>query len=312
MTVWIDTHCHLDANEFGASAQEIRGNAATKGVALCVYPAVEVANFDVVRQLAHATGDAYALGIHPLYVKHAGDEDLQRLQEALHQHRDDPRLVAVGEIGLDFFVPELSQSPLKERQLFFYRAQLKLARQFGLPVILHVRRSADQLLKGLRDVMARDGVDPKMPQAWRGIAHAFNGSAQQAQAFINLGFKLGFGGALTYVRANQLRRLAVTLPLEALVLETDAPDMPPHWLYTTADQRALGVPQGRNSPGELPAIGAELAALRGISVQALASATTQNALKALPRLEIMRHLDPFQGALSHSAPQPRDATIPEA
>jgi TatD DNase family protein len=291
MTVWIDTHCHLDAIEFGASAQEIRSVAATNGVALCVYPAVEVANFDVVRQLAHATGDAFALGIHPLYVKHAADEDLQRLQEALHQHRDDPRLVAVGEIGLDFFVPELMQSPLKERQTFFYRAQLKLARQFGLPVILHVRRSADQLLKGLRDVMAKEGADPATRQAWRGIAHAFNGSAQQAKAFINLGFKLGFGGALTYARATQLRRLASTLPLEAIVLETDAPDMPPHWLYTTAEQRALGVPQGRNSPGELPAIGAELAALRGISVQALSRATTQNALKALPRLEIMRQLD---------------------
>ncbi len=132
-------------------------------------------------------------------------------------------VVAGGEIGLDFFVPELCQSPLRERQTYFYLAQLRLARKHGLPVILHVRRSADQLLKGLRSVAAQSGAP------WQGIAHAFNGSEQQAQSFLSLGFKLGFGGALTYERALQLRRLASTLPLDAIVMETDAPDMPPHW-----------------------------------------------------------------------------------
>jgi TatD DNase family protein len=125
---------------------------------------------------------------------------------------------------------------------------------------------------------------------WRGIAHAFNGSAQQAQAFIHLGLKLGFGGALTYARAQQLRRLATTLPLSSLVLETDAPDMPPHWIYQTAAQREAGAPQGRNQPAELPRIGAELASLRGISAEALAQATTQNALAALPKLAAWQEL----------------------
>ncbi|MFZ2219786.1 MAG: TatD family hydrolase [Rhodoferax sp.] len=276
MSTWIDTHCHLDAAEFGAQALAVRARAAQHNVVHCVIPAVHTANFDAVRRLAHASGDSYALGIHPLYVKPALDTDLAQLDAQLTLHRDDPRLVAVGEIGLDLWLPDLTQSPWRERQTDFYLAQLRLARQHDLPVILHVRRSADLVLKGLRCV---GGGRP-----WRGIAHAFNGSAQQAQAFIGLGLKLGFGGALTYERAHQLRRLARELPLEAIVLETDAPDMPPHWLYKTAAEREAGEPQGRNAPAELPRIGAELAALRGISVTELASATTRNALDALPRL----------------------------
>ncbi len=279
MTTWIDTHCHLDAAEFGAETLAVRANAALHNVVHCVIPAVQLANFDTVRQLAHAGGDSYALGIHPLCVKHAPDTDLDQLDAQLSLHRDDPRLVAVGEIGLDLWVPELTQSPLRERQMDFYIAQLKLAKQHELPVILHVRRSADLVLKGLRSV---GGGRP-----WQGIAHAFNGSDQQAQAFIALGFKLGFGGALTYERAQQLRRLARTLPLDAIVLETDSPDMPPHWIYKTAEQREAGQPQGRNEPAELPRIGAELAALRGISVQDLAAAATRNALMALPRLRAL-------------------------
>ena len=280
---WIDTHCHLDAAEFGALAPVVRARAAIKNVAHCVYPAVHAGNFEAVRQLAHAQGDSYALGIHPLYVAQATDADLATLEGRLRQHRDDPRLVAIGEIGLDYFVPELTQSPLRERQDYFYLAQLRLARQYDLPVILHVRRSADQLLKGLRTVAREAGGST----AWHGIAHAFNGSLQQAQAFIALGFKLGFGGAMTYPRALQLRRLAATLPLESIVLETDSPDMPPHWLYKTAEQRAAGVPQGCNEPGEVPRIGAELAALRGITPDELAMATTRNAQDALPRLRAL-------------------------
>jgi TatD DNase family protein len=273
--MFIDTHCHLDAPEFGSSGPSVRDEAARHQVAMCVLPAVELANFEAVRALAHAGGDSYALGIHPLCVKAAQDDDLDRLDAALQQHRDDPRLVAVGEIGLDLFVPELCAGVLRARQQHFYVTQLKLARKYGLPVLLHVRRSVDEVLKGLRDVAGTD---------WHGIAHAFNGSTQQAQSFIALGLKLGFGGALTYDRALQLRRLAASLPLDALVLETDAPDMPPHWLYKTTQQRAAGEAQGVNSPTELPRIAGVLAELRGISVEELAAATTRNALAALPKL----------------------------
>jgi TatD DNase family protein len=277
MPVWIDTHCHLDAAEFAGDRAAMRARAAAAGVALCVLPAVGVANFAAVRELAHQFGDSYALGIHPLYVKQAADGDLDLLDAELALRKADPRLVAVGEIGLDYFVPELSESPLRERQEFFYREQLKLARKHGLPVILHVRRSADRLLKHLRE-LAPQG------EPWQGIGHAFNGSEQQASEFIKLGLKLGFGGAVTFERALQLRRLAADLPLPALVLETDAPDILPHWLYATAEQRAQGQAQGRNEPAELPQIAAVVAQLRGMPVEELAAASTANALAALPRL----------------------------
>lgn len=266
--MWIDTHCHLDAAEFAGDADAVRERAARAGVVHCVLPAVNAGNFHAVRALAHRHGDVYALGIHPLCTGEAREADLQALDHALAEHRDDPRLVAVGEIGLDYFVPGLDAA----RQEWFYAEQLAIAHRHGLPVLLHVRRSADQLLKQLRRVPVT------------GIAHAFNGSAQQAQAFVQLGFRLGFGGTLTYERALQIRRLAVELPLHSLVLETDAPDIPPHWLYRTAEQRAEGTPQGRNEPGELPRIGAVLAQLRGMESDALAAATSANARAALPRL----------------------------
>ena len=273
MLRWIDTHCHLDAPEFAPDASAVRASAAIEKVALCVIPAVEVANFSAVRQLAHQFGDAYALGIHPLYVPQAKQADLDALDAALTEHKDDPRLVAVGEIGLDFFVPALCEAAMREKQETFYRAQLKLAKKHGLPAILHVRRSADRLLKHLREVGVQGG-----------IAHAFNGSVQQAQAFIDLGFKLGFGGAMTYDRATQLRMLASTLPLDSIVLETDAPDIPPTWLYVDAAQRVSGFAQGRNSPGELPRIASVLAGLRGVALETLSAGILGNSLEALPRV----------------------------
>ena len=273
--MWIDSHCHLDAPEFGADhalAISAREQARLLGVTMCVIPAVERANFDTVRKLAHRLGDAYALGIHPLFMHQAADDDLLALDAALTEHRDDPRLVAVGEIGLDFFVPALREPVMCERQTFFYREQLRLARKHQLPVILHVRRSADVLLKHLRE------------RPTGGIAHAFNGSTQQAQAFVDLGFRLGFGGAVTFEPARRLRELATTLPLSSLVLETDAPDIPPQWLYATAAERAAGQPQGVNTPAELPRIGGVVAGLRGMAPDELAQVTAANACAALPRL----------------------------
>ncbi|WAC72594.1 TatD family hydrolase [Roseateles sp. SL47] len=272
MPMWIDTHCHLDAGEFDPDRDAVVARARAAGVSQVVIPAVSVQNFDTVRRLAHAHGFAYALGIHPLYVMQASDEDLQVLDLALTTHRDDPRLVAIGEIGLDFFVSMLDPA----RQQHFYREQLKLARRHGLPVILHVRRSADQLLAGLRRTGLTTG----------GIGHAFNGSRQQADAFLALGFRLGFGGTLTFDRSLQIRRLASELPDTALVTETDAPDIPPHWLYKTAEERAAGATM-RNEPGELPRIGADLAALRGWSAEQAARITQANALAALPRLKAL-------------------------
>lgn len=276
MTLWIDSHCHLDAPEFDADRALVRMHARRCGVALCVLPSVSVGNFDRVRLLAHQYGDVYALGIHPLYVAQAQESDLARLDSQLMQHHADPRLVAVGEIGLDYFVPALRFGPMRDRQEYFYDAQLRLACKYRLPVILHVRRSADELLRGLRQLAPATG--------WCGIAHAFAGSMQQADEFLKLGLKLGFGGAMTFGRALQLRRLASQLPLEALVLETDAPDIPPHWVYRTAAQRADGAPQGRNEPAHLPTIAHEMATLRVMPVESLALAVAENTRAALPKL----------------------------
>ncbi len=269
MSFWIDTHVHLDAPELAADVDAVRAGAAAAGVGHCVIPAVAVANFDAVREMAHRFRDSYALGIHPLCSGTAADDDLARLDDELARRRDDPRLVAVGEIGLDYFVPGLD--PVRQEHV--YLEQLKLARKHDLPVILHVRRSADKVLGGLRKHHLQGG-----------IAHAFNGSEKQAQEFIRLGFRLGFGGAVTFDRALQLRRLAEKLPLDALVLETDSPDIPPHWLYVTAQQREGGKAQGRNTPAELPRIAGVMASLRGMTLEELQSAALGNSIEALPRL----------------------------
>lgn len=282
---WIDSHCHLDAPEFNLDRTAVLQNAQAQGVAWCVMPAVQAKDFLPLQTLAQELHQPYALGIHPLFVPQAQEQDLaflaQCIESALAQdangQRLDPRLVALGEIGLDFFVPALCEPAMREKQEFFYHAQLKMAQKFKLPVIVHVRKSADELLKGLRRFAVKGG-----------IAHAFNGSFQQANTFIEMGFALGFGGALTFERALQLRRLATELPLSALVLETDAPDIPPHWIYKTQSERqsSQAIPgQARNEPAQLPRIGDALAALRGVSASDIAHSTLVNAQRVLPQLQ---------------------------
>lgn len=273
--MWIDTHCHWDASEFGEPARAAiwREEARAVGVTCCVVPSIHTANFDAVRAWAHLHDDVYALGIHPLYARHAGTADLDRLDDALARWRDDPRLVALGEIGLDGFVPEL-QTPARQMHAeWIYREQLKLAKKHGLPVILHVRKSADRLLKHLREIGASGG-----------IAHAFNGSQVQANRFLALNFCLGFGGTVTFDAAQRIRALAKTVPIDGFVLETDAPDIPPTWLYVTAERRAAGEVPTPNSPATLPQIAAIFAHLRSAPVEAIAMQNTANASRVLPRL----------------------------
>jgi TatD DNase family protein len=262
--MWTDTHCHLEAPELADGRDAIARHAREAGVSRVVIPAIGRQNFADVRQLAHRYPYcAYALGIHPVYIDTATEEDLEQMRALLEDGLADSRLVAIGEIGLDFYVPELKEGPLREKQEYFYTEQLKMARDFDLPVLLHSRRSVDIILKHLRQIGPPGGV-----------AHAFNGSFQQAQAFIELGFALSFCGTFTYERAQHLRRLAAELPLDAIVIETDAPDLPPAWL----EKRP-------NTPGQLPSIGAALASLRGITPKALAEATTRNAERVIPRLK---------------------------
>jgi TatD DNase family protein len=183
----IDTHCHLDAAEFDADRDRVVADAVAAGVAAIVVPAVAVGNFDTVRQLSRRHASVrYALGIHPLFVDAAADADLDELRRRVAAVRDDPGFVGIGEIGLDHFVPGLD----RERQQRFLVEQLKIARDFDLPVILHVRRAQDHVLRELRRL-----------RPCSGIAHAFNGSEQQARMFVELGCALGFGGAMTFERA---------------------------------------------------------------------------------------------------------------
>lgn len=258
----IDTHCHLDADEFDADRDAVVARARAAGVALMVLPAAHVGHFAQTAEIARRYGCAYAFGIHPLWIDRSREDDIGVLRAAVAAAMDDPRFVAVGEIGLDFYVPGLDT----ERQEWFYREQLKIARDFGLPVILHVRRSQDALLKYLR-----------LHPVTGGIAHAFNGSDDQAQRFLKAGFRLGFGGAMTYDGSLRIRRLAATLPDDAWVIETDAPDIPPQWL-----RRAGGTL--RNEPAELAPIAATMAQLRGITIGAVAEHNRGNACAALPRL----------------------------
>ncbi len=249
----IDTHCHLDAAEFDPDRDDVYARARAAGVETMVVPAISAANFaPALATCRRYPGCLPALGLHPMYIAEHRPEHLDALRTAI----DKEKPVAVGEIGLDFFVPDLDPAV----QEYYFVEQLKIARDAGLPVLLHVRRAVDPILKCLRRVNVKGG-----------IAHAFSGSRQQAEEFIKLGFKLGFGGAFTYSRANRLRTLAAELPLESLVLETDAPDIPPAFLAAGA----------RNSPEYLPRIAGELAALRGMASEALAEATTRNARAAL-------------------------------
>lgn len=244
----IDTHCHLDAAEFDVDRAQVHAAALKAGVERLVIPATAVHRFETTKTVAASySGCVAAYGIHPLYVMQAGEDDLAVLRQWLREASP----VAVGEIGLDYYVPEIDPA----RQQYFFIEQLKLAREFDLPVLLHVRRAVDAVLAALRKYPVRGG-----------IAHAFNGSGQQAEAFIKLGFKLGFGGAMTYEGSTRIRRLAGELPLESIVLETDAPDIPPRWLN-----------RGRNTPAELAKIAATLAELRGVLPGLVAAATRANA-----------------------------------
>ncbi len=250
-----DTHCHLDAAEFDVDRDQVVARARSAGVSRIIVPSVGRANFGTVASLCRDYSECRpAYGIHPMYVDRADEDDLAALRETLI--REQP--VAVGEIGLDRFVEERDDA----RQEFFFVEQLKMAREFGLPVLLHVRRAVDPVLKQLRRIPVVGG-----------IAHAFNGSRQQADEFIKLGFKLGFGGAMTYPRALRIRALAAELPLEAIVLETDAPDIPPAWLAGS-----------RNEPAEMGKILEVFAGLRNLPPAEIAVAVEKNLKDLFPRL----------------------------
>ena len=248
----IDTHCHLDVSDFDRDRDRVLAEARRQGVGLIVVPAIHAAGWPGLLALCQRESGLYpALGLHPVHLDLHQAGDLEELAGLIA--RQGP--VAVGEIGLDFFLPALD----RERQRALFTRQLDLAAAAGLPVLIHARKAHDEVLACLR----RHPVPG-------GIVHAFNGSLQQACQYLALGFKLGFGGMLTFARSSRLRALATALPLEALVLETDAPDM------------SGAAHQGeRNSPAYLPEVLQALAQLRGQDAACLAEQTSHNARQVL-------------------------------
>jgi TatD DNase family protein len=248
----VDTHCHLDCPEFDPDRRAVLAHARTAGVVGLVIPAIERASWGGLLNLCRANPDCFpALGLHPVYLDRHGDGDLPALEQALGQHP----VIAVGEIGLDFFADGLDRA----RQQRLFAEQLACARAANLPVILHVRKAHAQVLAALKATPVRGG-----------IVHAFSGGIEEARRYLDLGFKLGFGGMLTFERSTKLRRLAAGLPLDALVLETDAPDL------TVAAHRG-----SRNSPEYLPDVLQALAQVRGEDPSGIAAATTANARAVL-------------------------------
>jgi TatD DNase family protein len=245
---WFDSHCHLDVIEFDADRERVLRRAREAGLVGQLLPAIDRAHWQGLAGLAENHGDLHpAYGLHPMFLGADSEADLRALPGFLDRHP----AVAIGECGLDHYVEGLD----RDLQLRVFRVQLRIARERGLPVVIHARRALDSVIAELRRI---GGL--------RGVVHSFSGSREQAMQLYRLGFCLGLGGPATYERAQRLRRLAAEIPIEHLLLETDAPDQPPSW------RRGQ-----RNEPGELPRIGTTIAALRGMSPDALALATTDNA-----------------------------------
>ena len=243
-----DTHCHLDVAEFDLDRDRILKRCRDKGISKIIVPAIEAKTWNKVLDLCHAENGLYpALGLHPVFIQQHQSDDLAKLEQLLESAKP----VAIGEIGLDFFIKELDQ----QQQLDLFKSQLLIAKKYNLPVILHVRKAHDQVLQLLKKIKVKGG-----------FCHAFNGSKQQAEHYIELGFKLGFGGTLTYKNSTKIHQLAKSLPLDAIVLETDAPDM------VVESHRGQ-----RNSPEYILECLTALANIRNEDINLIAKQTTQNA-----------------------------------
>jgi len=244
----VDTHCHLDDGEFDRDRDEVIARAREAGVRRQIVPAIDAASWPKLREVcAQDEGLHPAYGLHPLLLDRHTDAHLDELRGWIERERP----VAVGECGLDYFIEGLDP----ERQQHYFDGQLKIARDFDLPVIVHARRAVDAVIASIRRV---GGL--------RGVVHSFSGSEEQARQLWKQGFLLGLGGPVTYDRANRLRRLAASMPLEFLLLETDAPDQPDS-----------GIRGQRNEPARITRVLETIAELRGVDTDEVARATCVNA-----------------------------------
>lgn len=282
----LDSHCHLDAMAFDADREHVMQAALAVGVMGIVVPAYTASRWPSLLALcAHRAPLKLwpALGLHPVFIAEHDDADVLALEALLIAQ---PELVAVGEIGLDRFLPELITPAVWLKQQQFFEAQLALAQAHGKPVIIHARRCHAEVVQALRRVGFSRG----------GVVHAFSGSVQEARAYIDAGLHLGLGGPLTYPQSRKLRAIATQIPVEHIVIETDAPDMVP-WPQRERhhDGRARVVGERvRNSPAYLPAVFQAFCQLRPESPELLARAFWANTQRAL-------NLPPLPFPLFHRA-----------
>ena len=250
----VDSHCHIDLASFDADRLAVLQRAQDASVSDIIVPAITANSWDNLKAVADKHNSIHpAYGLHPMFMPEHTVQHLDDLDAFLHAEK----AVALGECGLDFFIQTEQSQDAKKAQMHLFSSQLSIAEQHKLPVIIHSRKSLDLVLKELRQ-----------KSNLQGVVHSFSGSLQQAHQLIEQGFYLGFGGPITYTRAKNLRRLVTHLPLDALLLETDAPDQP--------DASHYGQ---RNEPAWLKSIAQTVADLRGIAYQELVEATSNNAYK---------------------------------
>lgn len=243
-----DSHSHLDAPEFELDRSAVVERARSEGVRQQLLPAVEFASWNHLKDVCSQFSGLYpAYGLHPMYLGSHRPEHIPALRHWIEAEKPN----AVGECGLDFFVEGLDA----EQQRFYFIEQLKLAREFELPVVVHARRAVDEVIASIKKI-----------GSLKGVIHSYSGSEEQARQLFNLGFSLGIGGPITYDRAQRLRRLVTAMPMDFLLLETDSPDQP------NADYRGH-----RNEPARMIDVLKVVAGLRGESEAEIAVATTRNA-----------------------------------
>ncbi len=261
----IDTHCHFDVEDFDVDRSEVAARALLAGVDAIVIPGYVASLwprlFDVCASL-NTPRLWPAPGLHPCYIALHTRADIAELERIISTK---PECVAIGEIGLDYFLDELKAPEVKARQQEFFRAQLELARRYSKPVILHVRKAHQDVLHILQAMKFCEG----------GIVHAYSGGIEEARHYARLGFRLGIGGPLTYDQSKRLRSVVKEMPLETLVLETDAPDMIP------LPHRKPGVHRTRNSPEFLPSVAAAMAELKQLPLAQVQAMTRQQSLSVL-------------------------------
>ncbi|MFP5429719.1 MAG: TatD family hydrolase [Gammaproteobacteria bacterium] len=268
LTGLIDTHCHFDVDDFDADRAEIAARALAAGVDIIVIPGYIASQWPRLLDVCDSITQPRLLpvpGLHPCYVAQHEPAHLQQLEQLLQTRAD---IVAIGEIGLDYFVPELKSPGMKEKQEVFFRAQLELACKYHKPVVLHVRKAHAEVMAILADMKFREG----------GIVHAYSGGIEEAKRYVRLGFRLGIGGSLTYDQSKRLKAVVTEMPLDTMVLETDAPDMIPQ------PHRLPGPGRTRNSPEYLPSVAHAMSALKGIPLEEVLSVARQQSCRVL-RLE---------------------------